>query len=347
MAHGGELRAGADLRRPRPRDAGQHGPAPGRSGPVLGEALLAVTRALLIANPAAARTDARAVTAIRDTLRGGGWTVEVRATAQAGDARRFAREATEQGFDALVCYGGDGTAMEIAAGAAGGGIPLGLVPGGTGNLLAGNLRLPRDPASAARVILTGRTAAIDLGSVERADGTHYFAVCGGTGFDARLMAGTGPAEKRRWKMAAYVARAFAALPSVTSPLHRVTVDGVARELPAAMVLVANCGELVPPFLRLRHDIAPDDGWLDELALRAEGTWQSLSAFVELLRRPTNGGSARRVWFGRGRTVRVEVLEGPPRPIQLDGEPAGDAPFEARILPAALRVIVDPARVPRR
>src|SRR5205823_6060791 len=107
--------------------------------------------------------------------------------------------------------------MESAAGAAGSGIPRGLVPGGTGNLLVGNLRLPRDPAAAARVILTGRTAAIDLGSVERADGTHYFAVCGGTGFDARLMAGTGAAEKRRWKMAAYVMRAFAALPTVTSP----------------------------------------------------------------------------------------------------------------------------------
>ena len=302
-----------------------------------------MTRALLIANPAAARTDARAVTAIRDTLRGGGWTVEVRATAQAGDARRFAREATEQGFDALVCYGGDGTAMEIAAGAADGGIPLGLVPGGTGNLLAGNLRLPRGAAAAARVILAGRTAAIDLGTVERPDGTHYFAVCSGTGFDARLMARTGAAEKRRWKMAAYVMRAFATLPDVTSPLHRVTVDGVAHELPAAMVLVANCGELVPPFLRLRDNVAPDDGWLDVLVLRAEGALESLSAFFELLRRPRNG--ARRLWFGRGRTVRVEVLEGPPRPMQLDGEPAGDAPFEARLLPGALRVIVDPRTAP--
>lgn len=302
-----------------------------------------MTRALLIANPAAARTDARAVTAIRDTLRGGGWTVEVRATAQAGDARRFAREATEQGFDALVCYGGDGTAMEIAAGAADGGIPLGLVPGGTGNLLAGNLRLPRAAAAAARVILAGRTAAIDLGTVERPDGTHYFAVCSGTGFDARLMARTGAAEKRRWKMAAYVMHAFATLPDVTSPLHRVTVDGVAHELPAAMVLVANCGELVPPFLRLRDNVAPDDGWLDVLVLRAEGALESLSAFFELLRRPRNG--ARRLWFGRGRTVRVEVLEGPPRPMQLDGEPAGDAPFEARLLPGALRVIVDPRTAP--
>src|SRR5256712_11685794 len=146
----------------------------------------------------------------------------------------------------------------MAAGAVGSGSPAGLVPGGRGSRLAGKLRMRRDPASAARVILTGRTAAIDLGSVERADGTHYFAVCGGTGFDARLMAGTGAAEKRRWKMAAYGMRAFAALPSVTSPLHRLTVDRVARELPAAMVLVANCGELVPPFLRVRPDIAPDD-----------------------------------------------------------------------------------------
>src|SRR6266536_423392 len=164
-----------------------------------------MTRALLITNPAAARTHPRAVTAIRDTLRRGGWSVDVLATAQAGDARRFAQEGRTQGFDVLVCYGGDGTAMQIAAGAVGSGIPLGLVPGGTGNLLAGNLRLPRSPAAAARVILAGRAASIDLGAVERADATHYFAVCSGTGFDARLMAETRAPEKRRWKMAAYVA----------------------------------------------------------------------------------------------------------------------------------------------
>jgi len=300
---------------------------------------------LLITNPAAARTDARAVSAIRDTLKNGGWSVEVLATAQAGDARRFAREARQQGVDVLVCYGGDGTAMEIAAGAVGSGIPLGLVAGGTGNLLAGNLRLPRGAAAAARVILRGWAAAIDLGAVDRPDGTHYFAVCSGTGFDARLMAATGVAEKRRWKMAAYIVRAFAALPRVTSPRHRVTVDGVARELPAAMVLVANCGELIPPFLRLRDGVMPDDGWLDVLVLRAVGMLESLQAFVELLRRPADG--ARWLWFGRGRTVQVEVLEGPPRPMQLDGEPWGDTPFEAQLVPASLRVIVDPDTAPVR
>ena len=279
-----------------------------------------MTRALLITNPAAARTDARAVTAIRDTLRRGGWSVDVLATTQAGDARRFASEARIQGFDVLVCYGGDGTAMQIAAGAVGSGIPLGIVPGGTGNLLAGNLRLPKSPAAAARAMLKGKPLPLDLGSVARADGTHYFAVCCGTGFDAALMAATGSDEKRRWKMAAYIARAFAALPAVTSPLHRVTVDGVGHELPAALVLVANCGELVPPFLRLRDEVAPDDGWLDVLVLRAEGTIESLAAFLELVRRPRNG--MRRLWFGRGRVVRVEVLDGAARPMQLDGAQGG-------------------------
>ena len=299
-----------------------------------------MTRALVITNPAAARTDARAVATIRETLRRGGWAVEVRPTLAPGDARRFASEARDQGFDVLVCYGGDGTAMQIAGAVVGSAIPLGLVAGGTGNLLAGNLRLPRAPGAAARAILRAKPMAIDLGAVERADGLHYFAVACGAGFDARLMAETSSAAKRRWKMGAYVARALATLPRVTSVAHRVTVDDRAYELPAAMVLVANCGELVPPFLRLRPDVTPDDGWLDVVALKADGTIESVSAFWELLRGPRNG--SRRIWFGRGRTVRVEVIEGPPRPVQMDGEPAGQTPFEARLVPRALSVLVDPA-----
>src|SRR3989442_15755460 len=115
--------------------------------------------------------------------------------------------------------------MEPGAGAVGPGRPRGRVPGGRGNLLAGNLRLPRGAAAAARVILRGRAAPIDPGAVARGDGTHYFAVCSGTGFDARLLANTAAAEKPRWKMGADVARALAALPNVTSPPHRGAGDG--------------------------------------------------------------------------------------------------------------------------
>jgi diacylglycerol kinase family enzyme len=322
-----------------------------------------VTRALLITNPAAARTEALAVRAVVDTLRAGGWSVDVLATMRAGDARRFAEEARRQGYDVVVCYGGDGTAMQITAGLLGSGIPLGLVPGGTGNLLAGNLRLPRNPVAAARAMLKAGTRPVDLGVVERSDGPHYFAVAAGAGFDAELMARTRAAEKHRWKFGAYVVRALEMLPRVTSVPHRVTVDGRVHETPCAMVLVASCPELAPPLLRLRADAAPDDGELDVVALKADGVFDSLGAFWDLLRgslgggdaggagrrrgwgngarrakRGANGSATGRVWFDRGTTVRVEVLEGEPRPVQLDGEASGATPFEVRVLPGALPVL---------
>jgi len=303
-----------------------------------------VTRALLITNPVAARADARVVTTIRDILRGGGWAVDVRATTGPGDARRFAEAARGQGFDVLISHGGDGTAMQVAAGIVGTGIPLGLVPGGTGNILAGNLRLPRRPGAAARALLTARPRAIDVGMVERADGPHYFAVTSGTGFDAQLMADTGLQAKRRWKMAAYMARAVATLTDVRSAAHRITVDGTPHDVRAAMLLVLNCGEIIPPFVRLGDDIAPDDGWLDVVALRADGAVQSAAAVLDLFRGTSNG--AGRVWRGRGRNIRVEVVDGPPRPVQLDGEVAGSTPFDVRVLPGALTVLVDPTRFPK-
>jgi diacylglycerol kinase family enzyme len=303
-----------------------------------------MTRALLITNPFAARADARAVTAILKILGRGGWNVDLRTISGPGDARRIAEAARNMDFDVLVSHGGDGTAMQVAAGIASSGITLGLVPGGTGNVLAGNLRLPRSTASAARALLKARRHPIDLGVVARPDGPHYFAVAAGTGFDAQLMADTGLQAKRRWKLGAYVARAALTLTTVRSAPHRVIVDDTPHEVPAAMLLVLNCGKLPPGFLSLRETLAPDDGWLDIVALDADGALQSVQAVLEMLFRSNGRSKLKRVWWGRGRTVRVELAggAGPPRPVQLDGEVTGTTPFEARLLPGALSVLVGPA-----
>ena len=295
-----------------------------------------MTRALVITNPAAARTDGGAVRTVLDALQAGGWHADALATHGPADARRFAEEAVAAGYDVVVCYGGDGTAMQIAAALVGTGIPLGLVPGGTGNLLAGNLRLPRRPDAAARAIVRGRARPVDLGVVERADGTHYFAVACGAGFDAELMAGTAAAAKQRWKMAAYVGRALTVLPAVQSVAHRVVVDGRAQEVLAAMVLVANCGELMPPFLRLGRSVVPDDGWFDVIGLRADGVVGSVAAFLDLLRGIETGTT--RIWSARGRVVEIATLEPPARPVELDGDAAGETPVTARLLPHALQVV---------
>jgi diacylglycerol kinase family enzyme len=320
-----------------------------------------VTRALLITNPAAARTDARVLQDVVDTLRTGGWITDVMATTCPGDAGQYATDARGGGrYDVVVAYGGDGTAIQIAAALLGSDIPLGLVPGGTGNLLASNLGLPRSPTAAARAMLEGTTRLVDVGVVDRPEGPRHFAVAAGTGFDAELMARTATAAKRRWKMGAYVARAIEMLPRVVSAKFRVTVDDVSHEVSAAMVLIANCGQIMPPFFQFRSDVRPDDGWLDVMALKADGPLDGVRALWELLRatrgapvaplppalvRPDaedrNGDALPRVWFGRGRAVRVETLTGGPRPVQLDGEPAGETPFEARLIAAALRVLAPP------
>jgi diacylglycerol kinase (ATP) len=241
----------------------------------------------------------------------------------------------------VLSSGGDGTAMQIAGALAGTGIPLGLLPGGTGNVLAGKLRLPRQPVAAAHTILKHQPITIDLGTVERADGVHYFAVCCGAGFDATLMQRTDTASKRRWRRAAYVRAALTSLPGVASAPVRVTVDGAETVLDAAMVLVCNCADLMPPFLRVHADIRPDDGVLDVAVLRATGAWQSITAFIELL----FGGGPSQVWRGRGRTIRVTMDNGA-MPAQLDGELIGTTPLEAKALPGALRVLVDPHDLPR-
>ena len=91
-------------------------------------------------------------------------------------------------------------------------------------------------------------------------------------------------HKRRWGMAAYVGH--------DPPPHRrasgardhiITIDGVEYDANAAMVLVANCGEVIPPFVRLGAGIRPDDGLLDVVVVRANGFGQSVRAVWDLLR----------------------------------------------------------------
>lgn len=297
-----------------------------------------MTRALLIANPAAARTVWGVVDAVTNTLRAAGWEVEVLATGGPGDARQMAEYGVGKGVDVVTVFGGDGTTMQAAAALVGTDVALGVIPGGTGNLLAGNLRIPASPARAARALLTARPRLFDLGRMERTAGAQYFAVACGAGYDARVMAATLSEHKRRWGMAAYVATTLRLIAGIRSMLHVITIDGVAYEAHAAMVLVANCGEVIPPLIRLGPGITPDDGLLDVVVMKADSFSQSLRAVWDLLRvSPGVLGEATYVGHARGREIRVESER--VEPVQLDGEPGGETPFTASVVPGAIRIMV--------
>jgi diacylglycerol kinase (ATP) len=297
-----------------------------------------VTRALLIANPAAARTARDAVNTVTSTLRGAGWEVEVLATGGPGDARELAQYGVSEGVDVVTVFGGDGTTMQAAAALVGTDVALGVIPGGTGNLLAGNLRIPASPARAARALVTARPRLFDLGRMERSSGSQYFAVACGAGYDARVMAATLSEQKRRWGMAAYVATSLRLITDIQSTVHLITIDGIEYEAHASMVLVANCGEVIPPLVRLGPGITPDDGLLDVVVMRADNFSQSIRAVWDLLRvGPGAPGAGTYVGHAKGREIRVESER--IQPVQLDGEPGGETPFTVSVVPNAIRIMV--------
>jgi diacylglycerol kinase (ATP) len=264
----------------------------------------------------------------------------------------MARDALADGADLVLAAGGDGTVRAVAehladAAAA---VDLGIIPLGTGNLLARNLDVPLGDIPAAFVrALDGETRAIDVGWVEvdlaEERQRHAFLVMVGFGIDAHMIAETDEDLKDKAGWLAYVeslGRALAA--SEVVPFH-ITKDGQpARDEEGHTLLIANCGSLQGG-ITLLPDAEPDDGELDYLVLSAEGIGQWLGTLKTMmwdngLKRlvsdsddVTNTDS---VNHGRAKTLDVSLPEA--RNFEIDGEEIGETTsFSVTIQPAAIRV----------
>ncbi|MEU4261880.1 diacylglycerol kinase family protein [Streptomyces sp. NPDC025273] len=251
--------------------------------------------------------------------------------------------AVREGTSLVVVCGGDGTIRAAAEALAGTGIPLAVVPCGTGNLLARNLGLPVKPAEALTVALRGAPHRMDLGRIE-GDGmaTAHFTVMSGAGLDAAMLESTSDRAKALIGWPAY---AMAGLRELRGPRMRLTVgiDG-ARPLrrTARMVLVANTGKVQGGAV-LVPAARPDDGLLDLMILDPRGPAGWLSAVASLLcRRPEGetgraGGSRAVEYFTfRRADIRFEV----PQQRELDGDPvAPGRRLTVQVRPGALTVLM--------
>ena len=251
--------------------------------------------------------------------------------------QRAAERAVASGCDLVVAVGGDGAVVRVASGLAETKAELGIVPMGTGNLLAGNLNVPQGVHDATRVILGRRTRRIDLGHVSIGGAEHDFAVACGIGFDAAVMDATETGQKLRWGRLAYLANALGQTGTIRNVAHTITLDGVVTETEAAQVFIANFGKMLP-FVSPRQPIEPDDGLLDVIVVRASGPLPGLLASWEAIRQDGLGESdGGHVFRARAREVRIEAT--PDRLVETDGNALGKTPIVATIRPRALRVIV--------
>lgn len=250
-----------------------------------------------------------------------------------------AREALEQGADVVIAAGGDGTVRAVAEALAGTDTPLGLVPMGTGNLLARNLGLDvTDIDAAVTGALMGTERRIDVvravqNGVPDDSGEKVFLVMAGLGYDATIMADTNEDLKDKVGWLAYVDAGMRNLPG--KPVKAtITVDGrdVAHRR-IRSVMVGNCGK-VQGNVEIFPDAKVDDGLLDVVVLAPRGRLGWLSVIAGVIGK--GRGKDTSVEYYQGKTVEVRLEH--PEDYQLDGDHEGEHKHVTMTLePAALAV----------
>ncbi len=184
--------------------------------------------------------------------------------ATAADIVDCVRDAADRGADTVVAVGGDGTQRSVAAGIVGSGTALGVVPGGTVNLLAQVLGLA-EVEQAVAAIIDGSRRAIDVG---RCNG-DLFVLNNSSGYDATVIAEAARGHKERFGRLSFVRAAISAFRLARPTPVVVTIDGSpVFEGRAMSVIVTNVAERSSSDLRIAPDARFDDGVLDVIVVRA-------------------------------------------------------------------------------
>ena len=253
-----------------------------------------------------------------------------------------AEEALRRDVDVVLACGGDGNVRTVAEVLAGTGVPMALIPAGTGNLLARTIGTPLDGIfSATRVALSGEERKIDVGRV-RVDGEEHervFLVMAGTGFDATIMQSTPEALKGRVGPLAYVISGLRTLRGRRTYVTLTIDDEEPVQRRTRTVVVGNSGTLLGGLV-LMPEAHIDDGHLDVVNLAPKGIPGWIAVAGRVITRQRHGHARVEHWQVRSIVIRAES----PQPSQLDGDPIGDATELAiRVDPAALvmRVPVPP------
>ena len=242
-------------------------------------------RVAVLINPRAGVRGRRAIGArtalARDVLRARGVDGQVLVADGRGRGREAARALAAQGVETVVVWGGDGTINEVASELVSRGVTLGIVPSGSGNGLARELGLVRDPRRALEVALGGAVRRIDAGEL----GGRLFFNVAGVGFDARLAAAFNAGPRRG--LGGYVKAVLREVATYEPARYQVTAGAVASEREALFVAVANTRQygshaLIAPRAR------PDDGLLELVVVPAMSVpailWQAPRLFAGTLQR---------------------------------------------------------------
>ena len=264
-------------------------------------------------------------------IRGCGFEPEIFITERPGHARELAQAALARGASRVVAWGGDGTVNEVGSALVFHDATLGIVPCGSGNGLARELRIPFAPAEAIAAALGGPARRIDAGEL---DGRLFFNVAG-VGLDAQVAHRFAQRTTRRRGFLRYVAMTASEMGRYRADQYTIVVGDETLRVRPLLIAIANGrqygnGALIAPSARL------DDGRLDLVVVSARSP---LAALVRVPQLFTGRIAAVPGVMPRSVTA-LELTAGRPQIYHVDGEPfVGGVTIRAAVRPAALRVAV--------
>jgi YegS/Rv2252/BmrU family lipid kinase len=284
-----------------------------------------IERVLLIVNPGSRRA-ARLRPKAEKAFELAGIDCDVIPTEAPGHATTIARTLAHK-YNAVFTLGGDGTVMEVLTALAHQGVPVGVLAGGTANVIARTLGIPLNPLRAVPTLLSGDEAKLDLGRL--GDGRR-FAIGVGVGLDATMMAEAPARLKKRFGFMAYVVGGYKAVLRNQRFTLRLTVDGHVYERSASAVLIANFGAVLNNLIAFGDGILYDDGLLTACVFSPANLLDSLRILWRMLRKDFRDDSC--LFYKSGREFRIETF--PEMPAQADGELLHGTPLSASVDPLA-------------
>ncbi|MBN1967548.1 MAG: diacylglycerol kinase family lipid kinase, partial [Anaerolineae bacterium] len=230
-----------------------------------------------------------------------------------------------------IALGGDGTISEVANGLIGTGVPLAVLPGGTGNAVALELGIPGRLRQAVEVICDPASTLrpLDLGRV----GDQYFVLRASIGMQAKLAEQATREMKSRYGNLAYLFSALSTLTDRQTATYTLTIDGEQVTSEGFTCLINNCGSIGGLNVSLNADIDPSDGLLDVFVLK-EYTDPLLSIAADAFPQ-AELNKMLQYWQGR----EIEVMASEPQAVRLDGELYGETPLTVAVEPGAIQVLV--------
>ncbi len=295
----------------------------------------------VVINPAAGG-DVPVLSILNDVLgkRDVEWDVSI--THKAGDCTRLAREAAESGVDVVAAYGGDGTINEAAAGLAGTGVPLMILPGGTNNVLASEFDIPAAIPEAVEQLFSREPRPVDLALVRKPEERNgrYYMMRAEIGITAQMNEETTRELKNQWGTLAYLIGSVRALGKLERVRFHLEVDGARHVAHGVSCQIANTGRLNSRTeLKYAPDVAADDGLLDLFVYDVEGSEEGSVAEI-VGRTLLHLDSAWHAAHWRGREFQITTPA--PTAVWCDGEPFGVTPIVIEVVPDVLHVMSLPA-----